>query len=78
LEGLRRQEDALQRGQASTNEHINELKGRAEEPSLAEIEDMLQELLNRAAVPPPVPLPPPTEPETEEGSSELLSRILRE
>jgi hypothetical protein len=78
LEGLRRQADALQRGQASTNELINQLKGRIEEPSLAKIEDMLQELLNRAAVPPPVPPPPPTEPETEEGSSELSSGILRE
>ena len=80
LEGLRRQADALERGQASTNELINELKGRIREPSLGKIEDMLQELLNRAAVPPPVPFPPPppTEPETEEGSSELSSGILRE
>ena len=78
LEGLRRQADALQRGQASTNELINELKGKIKEPSLSKIEDMLQELLNRAAVPPPVPPPPPTEPETEEGSSELSSGILRE
>jgi hypothetical protein len=78
LEGLRRQADALQRGQASTNELINKLMGRIEEPSLAKIEDMLQELLNRAAVPPPVPPPPPTEPETEEGPSELSSGILRE
>ena len=76
LEGLRRQADALQRGQASTNELINELKGRIQEPPLAKIEDMLQQLLNRAAVP-PVP-PPPTEPGTEEGSSELSSGILRE
>ena len=78
LEGLRRQADALQRGQASTNELINELKGRIREPSLDRIEDMLQELLNRAAVPPPAPPPPPTELETEEGSSELSSGILRE
>ena len=78
LEGLRRQADALQRGQASTNELIDELKGKIKEPSLGKVEDMLQELLNRAAVPPPVPLPPPTEPETEEGSSELSSGILRE
>jgi hypothetical protein len=78
LEGLRRQADALQRGQASTNELINELKGRVEEPLLAKIEDMLQELLNKAAVPPPVPPPPPTEPEAEEGPSELSSGILRE
>ena len=73
LEGLRRQADALERGQASTNELINELKGRIREPSLGKIEDMLQELLNRAAVP-----PPPTEPETEESTSELSSGILRE
>ena len=78
LEGLRRQADALERGQASTNELINELKGRIREPSLSKIEDMLQELLNRAAAPPSVPPPPPTEPETEEGSSELSSGILRE
>ena len=79
LEGLRRQADALERGQASTNELINELKGRIREPSLGKIEDMLQELLNRAAVPPPpIPRPPPTEPETEEGSSELSSGVLRE
>jgi hypothetical protein len=78
LEGLRRQADALERGQASTNELINELKGRIREPSLGKIEDMLQELLNRAAVPPQIPPPPPTEPETEEGSSELSSGILRE
>ena len=78
LEGLRRQADALQRGQASTNELINELKGRIREPSLGRIEDMLQELLNRAAVPPPAPPPPPTEPETEGSSSELSSGILRE
>jgi len=78
LEGLRRQADALERGQASTNELINELKGRIREPSLGKIEDMLQELLNRAAVPPPILRPPPTEPETEEGSSELSSGILRE
>ena len=78
LEGLRRQADALERGQASTNELINELKGKIREPSLGKIEDMLQELLNRAAVPPPVPPPPPTEPEMEEGSSELSSGILRE
>ena len=78
LEGLRRQADALQRGQASTNELINELKGRVKEPSLGKIEDMLQELLNRAAVPPPPVPPPPTEPETEDGSSELSSGILRE
>lgn len=78
LEGLRRQADALERGQASTNELINELKGRIREPSLGKIEDMLQELLNRAAVPPPIPRPPPTEPETEESSSDLSSGILRE
>jgi len=78
LEGLRRQADALQRGQESTNELINELKGKIREPSLSKIEDMLQQLLNRAAVPPPAPPPPPTEPETEEGSSELSSGILRE
>ena len=77
LEGLRRQADALERGQASTNELINELKGRIREPSLSKIEDMLQELLNRAAVP-PIPRAPPTEPETEEGSSELSSGVLRE
>ena len=41
------------------------------------IEDMLQELLNRAAAPPPLP-PPPTEHETEEGSFELSSGIFRE
>jgi len=78
LEGLRRQADALERGQASTNELINELKGRIREPSLGKIEDMLQQLLNRAAVPPPIPHPPQTEPETEDGSSELSSGILRE
>ena len=78
LEGLRRQADALQRGQASTNELINELKGRIREPSLGRIEDMLQELLNRAAAPPPAPPPPPTVPETEESSSELSSGILCE
>ena len=83
LEDLRRKADALQRGQASTNELIDELKGRIREPSLDKIEDMLQELLNRAAVPPPVPPPappppPPTEPETEESTSELSSGILRE
>ena len=77
LEGLKRQADALERGQASTNDLINELKGRIREPSLGKIEDMLQQLLNRAAVP-PIPPPPPTEPETEEGSSELSSGILRE
>ena len=47
-----------------------------EEPQLTKIDGMLQELLNRAAIP-PVP-PPPTEPGTEEGSYELLSGILRE
>ena len=47
-----------------------------EDELLGKIEDMLQELLNRAAVPPLVPPPPPTEPEMEEGSSELLSGIL--
>lgn len=78
LEGLRQQADALERGQASTNELINELKGKIREPSLGKIEGMLQELLNRAAVPPPVPPPPPTEPETEESTSELSSGILRE
>ena len=49
-----------------------------EDELLGKIEDMLQELLNRAAVPPPVPPPPPTEPEMEEGSSELSSGILCE
>jgi len=78
LEGLRRQADALERGQASTNELINELKGRIREPSLGKIEDMLQELLNRAAIPPPIPRPPPTEPETEASSSDLSSGVLRE
>jgi len=83
LEGLRRQADALQRGQASTNELINELKERIREPSLGKIEDMLQELLDRAAVPPtvlppPPPPPPPTEPETETSTSELSSGVLRE
>jgi len=78
LEDLRRKADALQRGQASTNELIDELKGRIREPSLDKIEDMLQELLNRAAVPPPAPPPPPTEHETEESTSELSSGILRE
>ena len=78
LEGLRQQADALQRGQASTNDLINELKQRIREPSLGKIEDMLQELLDRAAVPPPVPPPPPTEPETDASTSELSSGILRE
>ena len=73
LDGLRGQVDALQRGQAMTNDLINDLKDRI--PSLDKVEDMLQQLLNRAAAP---PAPPPTEPETEEGSSELSSGILRE
>jgi hypothetical protein len=67
LEGLRRQANALERGQALTDELINELKGRIREPSLGKIEDMLQELLNRVAIPPQIPPPPPTEPETEEA-----------
>jgi len=71
----RRQTDALERGQASTNGLINELKGRIRGPSLGKVGDTLQELLNRAAVPPPVPPPPPSEPETEEGSSELSSEL---
>jgi len=78
LEDLRRKADELQRSQSSTNELINELKGKIREPSLGKIEDMLQELLNRAAVPPPVPPPPQTEPETEESTSELSSGVLRE
>ena len=81
LEDLRRKADELQRGQASTNELIDELKGRIWEPSLDKIEDMLQELLNRAAVPspaPPLAPPPPTEPKTEESISDLSSDILCE
>ena len=66
--------DALQRGQASVKKLINALKGQIEEPPLAKIKDVLQQLLNRAAVP-SVP-PPLAEPGPKREFLRLSSGVL--
>lgn len=75
LEGLREQTDALRQGQESTNEALDELRGRAFDDKFHRLEDMLQHVLDRSGAPIP---PPSAEMDTaDETASEASSGRLR-